>query len=88
MKYMPLRIPEADHFHKEYSRELQHMSLTDLVKEFFTYLDCLDESDSGREFHPVTVSSCRVQLTEPVGMVLERMRELITKEVPSEASSN
>ena len=78
MKWLAVMQDEADKCREEYRRELDNMELGDLVREFFTYLDYTEESDSGRTFHPVTVSSCRVLLTEPVGMVLKRMRELAT----------
>lgn len=51
--------------------------LKELVKTFFNdYLNLVEESDSGRLFHPVTIGSCRVMLMEPLGELLEKMREL------------
>ena len=48
-----------------------------LVKDFFEkFLDTWEESDSGREFHPITISCCRAMKVEPLGILLERMREL------------
>jgi hypothetical protein len=51
--------------------------LKELVKTFFNdFLNLVEESDGGRLFHPVTIGSCRVMLMEPLGEVLEKMREL------------
>lgn len=51
--------------------------LKEAVKELFnTYLNRVEESDSGYPFHPVTVSCCRVMLLKPLGELLETMREL------------
>lgn len=47
------------------------------VKEFFNrYLNRVEESDSGYLFHPISVSCCRVLMIEPLGKLLETMREL------------
>ena len=47
------------------------------VKEFFeVYLNRREESDSGRVFAPVQVSSVRSMLVEPLGELLEKMRVL------------
>ena len=48
-----------------------------LVKDFFEkFLDTWEESDSGREFHPITISCCRCMKIEPLDILLKRMREL------------
>ena len=48
-----------------------------LVKDFFEkFLDTWEESDSGREFHPITISCCRAMKVEPLDNLLKRMREL------------
>ena len=53
------------------------IELKSLVKDFFeNYLDTWEESDSGREFHPITISCCRCMKIEPLNILLERMREL------------
>jgi len=47
------------------------------VKEFFEeYLNYAEESDSGKMFHPITVSCCRAMMTEPLNNLLARMAEL------------
>jgi len=50
--------------------------LKEAVKEFFAYLDMEEESDSGRIFHPISISCCRVMLHERVNSCLEKMKEL------------
>jgi hypothetical protein len=48
-----------------------------LVKSFFDdYLDYKEVSDMGNEFHPIYISSCRVLMTQELGKILQRMREL------------
>jgi hypothetical protein len=48
-----------------------------LVKDLFEkFLDTWEESDSGREFHPITISCCRAMKVEPLDNLLKRMREL------------
>ena len=59
---------------EEYSQTLAGYDLKQLVKELFSYLDYKEESDSGREFHPVCISNCRVLLTEPLNMLLDTLR--------------
>ena len=47
------------------------------VKEFFEkYLNHAEESDSGKMFHPITVSCSRALMTEPLNDLLARMAEL------------
>lgn len=46
------------------------------VREFFSFLDRTDESESGREFHPVYISNCRALWHEPLAKALAKMREL------------
>ena len=51
--------------------------LKEAVKEFFNkYLNRVEESDSGRVFHPITVSCCRAIMLQPLEELLERMRVL------------
>ena len=51
--------------------------LKEAVKEFFNkYLNRVEESDSGYIFHPICVSCCRAMMLEPLGKLLETMREL------------
>lgn len=48
-----------------------------LVKSFFDdYLDVVEVSDLGNEFHPIHISCCRAMKMEPLGKLLKRMKEL------------
>ena len=47
------------------------------VKEFFEkYLNRVEESDSGTEFYPITVSCCRALMHEPLNALLSKMSAL------------
>jgi hypothetical protein len=51
--------------------------LKECVHEFFAkYLNHVEESDSGREFNPVTIGCCRALMMGPLNQLLERMRVL------------
>lgn len=51
--------------------------LKQLVNELFTkYLDVMEVSDSGKEFHPIYISCCRAAKLKPLGELLGRLREL------------
>lgn len=54
----------------------ENTELKTLTKRFFQILDIKEESDSGREFSPVYISSCRARLDEELNKILPRMREL------------
>jgi hypothetical protein len=51
--------------------------LQNLVKEFFLILDTVEESDSGKEFHPVYISSCRVMTTKRLNEIFKEMKEIV-----------
>jgi 3'-phosphoadenosine 5'-phosphosulfate sulfotransferase (PAPS reductase)/FAD synthetase len=44
------------------------------LQQFFEMLDTVEESDSGREFHPVNVSCCRAMMIEPLNEVLTELK--------------
>ena len=47
------------------------------VKEFFEkYLNRVEESDSGTEFYPITVSCSRALMHEPLNALLSKMSAL------------
>ena len=51
--------------------------LKQLVKSFFEdYLNYQEETDEGRVFNPIHVSCTRVMMIEPLGKLLNRMKEL------------
>jgi hypothetical protein len=49
------------------------------IKELFEFLDYTEESDSGRIFHPITISSVRVMMSPKVEDLLLRMKATIAK---------
>ena len=67
----------SDILREEYQKELDDLDLAGLVREFFSYLDYTEESDSGRVFNPITIGSCRVLMSQPLGMCLEMLREKV-----------
>jgi len=52
-------------------------NLENLVREFFSILDTVEESDSGKEFHPVYIGSCRVLTTKRLNEIFNEMKEII-----------
>jgi hypothetical protein len=51
--------------------------LKEAVKEFFNrYLNRVEDSDSGKVFHPVEITCCRALMVQPLCQILERMRVL------------
>jgi len=47
------------------------------VRELFALLDKVEVSDSGREFHPNQISSCRVMDVPKLEAALQKMRAVI-----------
>lgn len=60
-----------------YQTLLNTMTLEEIVKEFISYLDYEEESEGGHVFNPITIGSCRALMTEPLGMVLTKMRDSV-----------
>ena len=57
--------------------EAENAELKATVRSFFQdFIDVREESDSGRVFAPVTISSCRCMMIEPLAEVLSKMRKL------------
>jgi 3'-phosphoadenosine 5'-phosphosulfate sulfotransferase (PAPS reductase)/FAD synthetase len=77
----------------EYGVELRNeeraLELQILVKELFNaYLNKVEESEGGREFHPVTISCCRSLVVEPLNKLLDKMRELSGADVAERKHDN
>lgn len=72
--FSAVRTDMSEKLMREYRAKLETMEMKDLVKEFFTFLDYTEESDSGRVFHPITFSCCRCLMSEPFSLLLDRMR--------------
>lgn len=75
MKMFPIRTDLAEPVREEYANNLNNLNSLGLIRELLSYLDYTEESDSGRVFHPVTISSCRVMAMEPLDMLLKQMRK-------------
>lgn len=60
---------------QEYTTRLDNMTTRELLKEFFTYLDYKEESEAGKVFSPIAISCVRAVMTQPLDMVLERLRK-------------
>ena len=45
------------------------------VKRLFEILETKEESDSGRVFHPTTISSCRVMVTNELRDLLPSLKD-------------
>lgn len=56
--------------------EEAYTELKTLTKRLFQILDTKEESDSGRTFSSVFISSARVLLSKELNKILPRMREL------------
>jgi hypothetical protein len=69
------RIDQSNQRMSDYMEKVNHLSTEELIAEFFTYLDYTEESDSGRVFNPVQISSCRVLMSEPLNYVLQTLRK-------------
>lgn len=65
-----------DAFLKEF--EEGNQTLEQCVKNFLEILDIKEESDSGRVFSPVYISSVRVLETAKLSIILKKMRELVS----------
>lgn len=79
-----VRVKEWMHSSYMVGKE-ENEQLRECVKEFFEkYLNRREESDGGRMFAPVHVSSVRVMMVEPLGELLEKMRVLSGAEKPEE----
>jgi predicted nucleic acid-binding Zn-ribbon protein len=61
----------------EHDLEMKLSELQTTVRSFFQdFIDIREESDSGRVFAPITISSSRCMMTEPLAEVLAKMRRL------------
>jgi len=57
--------------------EAENAELKATVRSFFQdFLDVREESDSGRVFAPITISSCRCMMIDPLAEALAKMRKL------------
>ena len=76
-KCPPLHLPNWSNNWKWKQEMNEHEELKATVRSFFEdFIDIREESDSGRVFAPITISSCRCMMIEPLSEVLAKMREL------------
>jgi hypothetical protein len=62
---------------KVHKLQAENDELKATMRGFFEdFLNVREESDSGRVFAPITISSCRVMMTEPLSALLDKMRTL------------
>ena len=50
--------------------------LAELCRDLFDMLDACEVSDSGREFHPTTIQSCRAMHCAKLAEILPEMKKL------------
>lgn len=72
-----VRDDASEELRKEYKATLNNMPINYLVKELLSYLDYIEETDSGREFKPICISSVRVLMTEPLNMCIQALRNKV-----------
>lgn len=53
------------------------MKIKELVREFFDILNTIEDTDSGTEFYPVQISSCRVLLSKRINEIFKELKEKI-----------
>jgi hypothetical protein len=62
---------------KEYRTKLKELSSEGLIQELLSYLDYEEESDSGRVFHPIYISSTRALISPCIAMLIKEMRKRV-----------
>jgi hypothetical protein len=55
--------------------QLELRELQSLLRKFFRYLDTVEESDEGREFHPFQFTCCRALWVEPIGHIMDQLKK-------------
>jgi hypothetical protein len=58
----------------------QHTKLKEAAQGFLQLMDIQEESDSGRVFHPNTITSCRAHDLNQIRLFLDQMKLLINPE--------
>ena len=53
------------------------MNLKFLVKEFIDILENREESESGKEFSPTTIHTCRCADAQRIGEIIKEMKKII-----------
>ena len=63
------------------SGEKKLTGLKDNVRELFSLLDATEETDEGREFHPVRIVCCRNDITEKLENVLATLKSTMEENI-------
>jgi hypothetical protein len=58
----------------------QHAKLKEAVQGFLQLMDIQEESDSGRVFHPNTITSCRANDLDQIRLFLDQLKSLTNPE--------
>lgn len=66
---------EGEHKWIEYQQLVDSMDAFQLLREFFTYLDYCEQKENGPRY-PISISCGRVMMSEPLQLLLTRMREV------------
>lgn len=61
---------------RDQARSANYSRLVDLCKELIGYLEVVEESDSGREFNPTTISSCRCLVMDRLGKIIPEIKSI------------
>lgn len=59
--------------------------LIELCRELIGYLESVEESDSGRQFHPTTIQSCRCLVVERLGQIIPEIKHICETAKSSDA---
>lgn len=59
----------------------ENAHLKSLIKEFFEFLDRVETTEDGRDFHPITICCSRAMLQFPLEKVLFEMKKVTQDEI-------
>jgi len=72
----PLDIATAEFFVQAANQKPDSDQLAKLFLEFMAILETREESDSGNEFSPTTITSCRCMVSDRLAKILPEMKRL------------
>lgn len=58
---------------------MKENKLKELVKELFDMFDVVEVSNSGREFHPTGIQTCRVQHQIRLEKIIPEIKKILDK---------
>ena len=59
----------------------ENVALKLLVRELLAILNTVEISDNGKEFHPTTISSCRVLTLQRLQQILSELDAISSKDI-------